>query len=73
MTRSERLLDLLQQLRQNRYPVSAEVLAQRLHVSVRTVYRDIETLRRQGADIRGEAGGIDIAQNRIPATTFDVR
>ena len=74
MTRSERLLDLLQQLRQNRYPVSAEVLAQRLHVSVRTVYRDIETLRRKGADIRGEAGvGLILHKTEflLPPLMFD--
>ncbi|MDO4641416.1 MAG: helix-turn-helix domain-containing protein, partial [Neisseria sp.] len=56
MTRSERLLTLLHHLRQNRYPVSADALAEQLGVSVRTVYRDIETLRRQGAEIEGEAG-----------------
>ena len=56
MTRSERLLNLLQLLRNHRLPVTAETLAATLSVSVRTVYRDIETLCRQGADIRGEAG-----------------
>lgn len=56
MTRSERLLNLLQLLRNHRLPVTAETLAQTLGVSVRTVYRDIDTLRRQSADIRGEAG-----------------
>lgn len=56
MTRSERLLNLLQLLRNHRLPVTADTLAETLSVSVRTVYRDIETLCRQGADIRGEAG-----------------
>lgn len=56
MSRSQRLLDLLQLLRRYRYPVSAEELANRLHVSVRTIYRDIATLQAQGADVEGEAG-----------------
>lgn len=56
MTRSERLLSLLQLLRNYRHPVTAGTLADTLSVSIRTVYRDIEALRRQGADIRAEAG-----------------
>ena len=56
MARSNRLLGLLQLLRQHRYPVTAQVLATTLQVSVRTVYRDIATLQQQGADIEGEAG-----------------
>ncbi|HYC64459.1 MAG TPA: YafY family protein [Reyranellaceae bacterium] len=56
MARIDRLLQLLQQLRQHRRPVSAETLAARLGVSVRTIYRDIATLTAQGAVIDGEAG-----------------
>ncbi|CAM2783710.1 YafY family protein [Vibrio mytili] len=56
MSRSQRLLDLLQLLRRYRYPVSAEELANRLDVSVRTIYRDVATLQAQGAEIEGEAG-----------------
>lgn len=56
MSRAERLIDLLQSLRRRRKPVSAAVLAEELNVSDRTIYRDVETLRRQGAVIRGEAG-----------------
>lgn len=56
MTRSARLLDLLQALRRRRRPVSAAVLAQELGVSIRTVYRDVATLIAQGAPIEGEAG-----------------
>lgn len=56
MTRSERLLSLIQLLREYRHPVSARVLAERLGISVRTVYRDIDTLVAQGANIVGEAG-----------------
>ncbi|GEM77562.1 helix-turn-helix transcriptional regulator [Vibrio sagamiensis] len=56
MSRSQRLLDLLQLLRRYKYPISAEKLASQLNVSVRTIYRDIATLQAQGADIEGEAG-----------------
>lgn len=56
MSRSQRLLDLLQLLRRYKYPVSAQSLASKLGVSVRTIYRDIATLQAQGADIEGEAG-----------------
>ena len=56
MSRTARLFDLLQALRGYRYPVSGADLAQKLGVSLRTLYRDIDTLRAQGADIEGEAG-----------------
>lgn len=56
MSRTERLLALMQQLRTGRRPRQAHELAQALGVSLRTLYRDIDLLRTQGADIRGEAG-----------------
>lgn len=56
MQRAERLLDLIQGLRRRRRPVTAETLASELDVSVRTVYRDIAALLRQGVPVRGEAG-----------------
>ncbi|MDH0031121.1 MULTISPECIES: YafY family protein [Acinetobacter] len=56
MSRSIRLLNLLQLLREYRYPVTAQVLAERLQISQRSVYRDIETLRAQGAEIEAAAG-----------------
>ena len=56
MSRSERLLDLIQALRRHRRPVSGRTLAGELGVSLRTVYRDIATLQGQGADIAGEPG-----------------
>ncbi len=43
-------------LRRHRFPVTAGTLAEELKVSVRTLYRDIETLRAEGAPIDGEAG-----------------
>lgn len=56
MVRTERLLQLLQALRTLPAPVTGEALARATGVSVRSVYRDIETLRASGADIGGEAG-----------------
>ena len=56
MSRSERLLALLQALRRRRSPVSGRVLAEELGVSLRTLYRDILSLQGQGAEIEGEAG-----------------
>lgn len=56
MRRADRLLELLQVLRRLTPPVTAAALAQTLEVSVRTVYRDIEALRRLGVGIDGEAG-----------------
>ena len=56
MTRTERLLELLQILRAKRYPITASTLSIRLGVSVRSLYRDIKTLQHQGVCIEGGAG-----------------
>ena len=56
MSRAQRLLELIQVLRRHRRPVAGAVLADELGVSLRTLYRDIETLKAQGAHIDGEAG-----------------
>jgi predicted DNA-binding transcriptional regulator YafY len=56
MSRTERLLDLVQTLRRHRRPVSGAQLADELAVSLRTIYRDIQTLIAKGAPIEGEAG-----------------
>lgn len=56
MTRSQRLLVLLQAMRGYRAPVTGDALADKLGVSLRTLYRDIATLREQGACIEGEPG-----------------
>jgi predicted DNA-binding transcriptional regulator YafY len=56
MSRAHRLLDLIQLLRGYRRPVSGAVLAEALAISLRTLYRDIDTLNAQGAHIDGEAG-----------------
>jgi predicted DNA-binding transcriptional regulator YafY len=56
MSRAQRLLDLIQALRRYRRPVSGATLAEALGISLRTLYRDIETLNAQGAHIDGEPG-----------------
>lgn len=56
MSRAQRLLDLIQVLRRHRHPVSGASLAEATGVSLRTVYRDIDTLKAEGAHIDGEAG-----------------
>ena len=55
-SRAARLLQLLEHLRTHRQPVPGATLAQHQGVSLRTLYRDIATLREQGARIEGEPG-----------------
>lgn len=56
MSRSARLLALMELLRRHRHPVSGADLASELGISLRTLYRDIATLQGQGAHIDGAAG-----------------
>lgn len=56
MDKTERLFALLDALRRRRSPVTAETLAVEQGVSVRTIYRDVQTLVGLGAPIEGEAG-----------------
>lgn len=51
-----RLFSILQVLRTSSQPVKAKELAEKLEVSVRTVYRDIAELQMQNIPIFGEAG-----------------
>jgi len=55
MRRADRLFQIVQQLRGGRL-VTAAMLAERLEVSERTVYRDIADLQSNGVPIDGEAG-----------------
>ena len=56
MSRSARLLQLLDLLRRARQPQTGPALAHTLGVSLRTLYRDIASLREQGAAIVGDPG-----------------
>lgn len=56
MTRTHRLFQLMQALRDHPPPATASNLAQALEVTPRTIYRDIDALRSLGAVIDGAAG-----------------
>jgi predicted DNA-binding transcriptional regulator YafY len=56
MTRTGRLFQLMDALRGSRRPVTAASLAERLGVSERTIYRDIQSLAQLGAPVEGSAG-----------------
>ncbi|MEG2723940.1 MAG: HTH domain-containing protein, partial [Acinetobacter sp.] len=73
MSRSIRLLNLLQLLREQRHPVTARRLAEDLAISVRSVYRDIDSLRGQGVNIAGSAGlGFQLKENfLLPPMSLD--
>ena len=55
MRRADRLFQLVQILRNKRL-VTARALAERLEVSERTIYRDIQDLSLSGVPVEGEAG-----------------
>jgi predicted DNA-binding transcriptional regulator YafY len=54
--KTERLFSIMDALRRHRRPVTAAQLAEEQGVSVRTLYRDVQTLIGLGAPIDGEAG-----------------
>lgn len=56
MDKTARLFAIMDSLRRHRRPITAETLAEEFSVSVRTLYRDIQTLVGLGAPIDGEAG-----------------
>jgi predicted DNA-binding transcriptional regulator YafY len=56
MSRTGRLFQLMDALRGNRRPVTAAQLAEKLSVSERTIYRDIQALAQLGAPVDGSAG-----------------
>ncbi|CDH23204.1 putative transcriptional regulator [Xenorhabdus bovienii str. kraussei Becker Underwood] len=56
LSRAQRLLFLMEILRRYHFPVQGKVLAQKLNISLRTLYRDIASLQAQGAIIEGEPG-----------------
>jgi predicted DNA-binding transcriptional regulator YafY len=70
--RADRLFSIVGLLRGGRY-VTARRLAERLEVSERTIYRDIDELSRSGVPVEGEAGrGFRLpATFEIPPLMFD--
>ncbi|MGJ8627958.1 MAG: helix-turn-helix transcriptional regulator [Sulfitobacter sp.] len=56
MRKAERLFEVIQLLRREREPISAQRIAKEIGSSKRSVYRDIAALKAQDVPIRGEAG-----------------
>jgi predicted DNA-binding transcriptional regulator YafY len=56
MRRADRLFDIIQTLRAAARPLTAAVLAERLEVTARTIYRDIAALQASRVPIEGAAG-----------------
>jgi predicted DNA-binding transcriptional regulator YafY len=56
MRRADRLFDIIQTLRTAARPMTAAALADKLEVTVRTIYRDIAALQASRVPIEGAAG-----------------
>jgi predicted DNA-binding transcriptional regulator YafY len=56
MRRTDRLFDIIQTLRVAKQPMTAATIAEKLEVTVRTIYRDIATLQARRIPIEGAAG-----------------
>jgi predicted DNA-binding transcriptional regulator YafY len=74
MRRADRLFRIVQMLRSGRL-TTARSLAQKLEVSERTIYRDVQELQLAGTPIEGEAGvGYTLRRDfDIPPLMFDRR
>lgn len=77
MRRTERLFALTEALRARRTGVTAEALADRFGVSVRTIYRDLDTLRLAELPLhadRGRGGGYALDRSySLPPVNFTAR
>jgi len=73
MARPDRLFRLLQAMRVLPAPITAARLAAETEVSLRSLYRDIDSLRAAGARIEGERGyGYRLIEDyALPPQTFD--
>lgn len=56
MRRADRLFEIIQILRREKAPISAQSIADEMETSKRTIYRDIATLMAQRVPITGEPG-----------------
>src|SRR5262249_62413261 len=56
MRRADRLFDIIQALRTASHPVTAAMLAEKLEVTTRTIYRDIAALQGSRVPIDGAPG-----------------
>lgn len=77
MRRTERLFALAEYLRGRRTGVTAETLAERFGVTVRTIYRDLDALREASLPIgaeRGRGGGYALDRSySLPPVNFTAR
>ena len=77
MKRSARLFALAEYLRGRRTGVTAETLAERFGVTVRTIYRDLDTLRAAALPVaaeRGRGGGYALDRSyTLPPVNFTAR
>jgi predicted DNA-binding transcriptional regulator YafY len=77
MQRTERLFALAEFLRGRRTGVTAETLAERFEVTVRTIYRDLDTLRAAALPVsaeRGRGGGYALDRSySLPPVNFTAR
>ena len=77
MRRTERLLAIAEHLRARRTGVTAEALAERFGVTVRTMYRDLSSLREASLPIgaeRGRGGGYALDRSyTLPPVNFTAR
>lgn len=77
MKRTERLFALAEHLRARRTGVTAEALAARFGVTVRTIYRDLDTLRAASLPLaaeRGRGGGYALDRHySLPPVNFTAR
>jgi predicted DNA-binding transcriptional regulator YafY len=77
MLKTERLFALAEYLRGRRTGVTAEALAERFEVTVRTIYRDLDTLRAASMPLsaeRGRGGGYALdASYSLPPVNFTAR
>ncbi|MDC0723234.1 HTH domain-containing protein [Nannocystis sp. bb15-2] len=72
MDRTQRLFAVLDALRRHRHPVSAAQMAEAQGVSVRTLYRDVQTSIGLGAPIDGRvlpaAADVHDPRDMLPST-----
>jgi predicted DNA-binding transcriptional regulator YafY len=77
MRRTERLFALAEYLRGRRTGVTAETLAERFEVTVRTIYRDLDALRAAALPVgaeRGRGGGYALDRSySLPPVNFTAR
>src|SRR5690242_5281945 len=77
MRRTERLFAMVEYLRGRRTGVTAEALAERFSVTVRTVYRDLDSLRDASLPLlaeRGRGGGYALDKAyALPPVNFTSR